>query len=134
VTVEGFPAVEPWPAELFDQYGLRDLERLVVDAQAEIRRRKNAARLSLGKATGPARELLDGDSVQGQEVSIMAVVPGCTCGGRGVCAGCVLDELDRHDVAAPGAVRMSAALRGLTAAGQPTNVVELHGHSKKVPS
>lgn len=46
------------------------------------------------KTTGPAREPLDEDSAQGQEVNMVSAPIGCTCGGQNVCTVCVLAEYD----------------------------------------
>lgn len=75
--------------------------------------------------TGPARELLDGDSGQAQEGAIVMAPHDCTCGGNGVCLACYFASFERD----PFVESTDRALRALDGHG---NVIDLHGYSKKV--
>lgn len=88
--------------------------------------------LYVRNTTGPARDSLDERSVPGQEGTIMAPVPGCTCGGRGSCTVCVLNELGDDLPQRMMATALDATVTALNAPAKPSNVVELHAHSKKV--
>lgn len=151
-----FPAPEPWPAELFEQYGIRDLEALIDGARAAIEERRSAAladearcddcgeivhrsettcascgsHLNPKNSTGDARIDLDGQSAGVAERRTIPMVKDCTCGDAGICTACVLAEYD-GDL---GAHLMVTALDATKAAlARPANVVPLHhGHSMRV--
>lgn len=148
MNVVRFPPVEPWPTETFADYGIQDLEALIDGAHAEIVKRRTAAAdadtcadcgeyvhpsesicgacgapRSPKNTTGPARDHLGVDSEQGQEVTMVPLVQGCTCGGRGLCTACVLESYEpeiaavnqAHDTLEAALARKPASLRSVKA-------------------
>lgn len=81
---------------------------------------------------GPRAHHADGSEAQQKEDSVMAAT-GCTCGGRGLCTQCVLAEYEGDTLPQRMmAEALDATFAALEAPGKRSNVVELHGHSKKV--